>query len=205
MTKHDNEVQARLISKQDNINSIMNKVREININAINEAYDLMNPELLSRAVKLLNDADYIDFYAVDDFKNFANHVAETFSLVNKFYTAHFSMPLQYLQAHKTPKRHLAFFISPCGENRLLIDIAKILQSQVVPSILITADPNSTLSNLVNEKFVVNIDDNFEALGPLVFLTSAKYVTDTLLAVLISQSDYRGIKGREIWLKESYYY
>ena len=35
MLKHGDEVQAQIISEQDNINSIMDKVREININAIN--------------------------------------------------------------------------------------------------------------------------------------------------------------------------
>ena len=205
MLKHGDEVQAQIISEQDNINSIMDKVREININAINEAYNLLNPALLSRVVKLFNHADYIDFYAIDGFRDFANRTAESFTLVNKFYTVHSSMPLQYLQAYKTPKNHLAFFISPSGENRLLIDIAKIIKRQTIPSILITANQNSTLAGLVTEHFIVHIGDNVEELGPLVFFTSAKYVTDTLIAILIAQTDYQGAKERESWLNEKYYY
>ena len=205
MLKHGDEVQAQIISEQDNINSIMDKVREININAINEAYNLLNPALLSRVVKLLNHADYIDFYAIDDFRDFAHNTAESFTIVNKFYTVHSSMPLQYLQAYKTPKNHLAFFICPSGENRLLIDIAKIIKRQTVPSILITANQNSTLAGLVTEHFTVHIGDNVEELGPLVFFTSAKYVTDTLIAILIAQTDYQGAKERESWLNEKYYY
>lgn len=81
MLKHGDEVQAQLISEQDNINSIMDKVREININAINEAYNLLNPALLSRVVKLFNNADYIDFYAIDGFRDFANRTAESFTLI----------------------------------------------------------------------------------------------------------------------------
>ena len=203
MIKHGSEAQAQLILEQDNINSIMDKVREININAINEAYNSLNPALLSRAIKLFNDSDYIDFYAIDGYRDFANRTAESFTLVNKFYTIHSSMPLQYLQAYKTPKKHLAFFINPSGENRLLIDIAKLLKRQLVPSILITANPNSTLASLVTEYFTVHIGDNVEELGPLVFLTSAKYVADTLLSILIAQTDYQGAKEREIWLNENY--
>ena len=205
MLKHGDEVQAQIISEQDNINSIMDKVREININSINEAYNLLNPALLSRVVKLFNHADYIDFYAIDDFRDFSHSVAESFAIVNKFYTVHSSMPLQYLQAYKTPKNHLAFFMSPSGENRLLIDIAKIIKRQTVPSILITANQNSTLAALVTEHFTVHIGDNVEELGPLVFFTSAKYVTDTLIAILIAQTDYQGAKERESWLNEKYYY
>ena len=203
MIKHGSEVQAQLILEQDNINSIMDKVREININAINEAYNSLNPALLSRTVKLFNEADYIDFYTIDDWRDFANRTAESFTIVDKFYTINSSMPLQYLQAYKTPKKHLAFFINPSGENRLLIDIAKLLKRQLVPSILITANPNSTLASLVTEYFTVHIGDNVEELGPLVFLTSAKYVADTLLAILIAQTDYQGAKERDIWLNKNY--
>lgn len=58
---------------------------------------------------------------------------------------------------------------------------------------------------MTEHFTVHIGDNVEELGPLVFFTSAKYVTDTLIAILIAQTDYQGAKEREIWLNENYYY
>ena len=205
MLKHGDEVQAQIISEQDNINSIMDKVREISINAINEAYNLLNPALLSRVVKLLNHADYIDFYTIDDYRDFARNTAESFAIINKFYKVHSSMAIQYLQAYKVPKNHLAFFICPSGENRLLIDIAKIIKRQTIPSILITTNPNSTLASLVTEHLTVHIGDNVEELGPLVFFTSSKYVTDTLIAILVSQTDYQGAKERESWLNKSYYY
>ena len=128
MMQHGDEAQAQLISEQDNINALMDKVREININAINETYNLLNPALISRVLKLFENATYIDFYTVDRCRNFANELSETFALVNKYSSIHLSMPLQYLQAYKTPKNHLGFFISHSGENRMLIDAEILLMS-----------------------------------------------------------------------------
>lgn len=107
--KHGEEIQAQLISEQDNLDTIMKKVREINIDAINQSYDMLNPALLARTLKLFESATYIDFYVMDRYMNLANEVAETFVFAGKFSTIHNSMPLQYLQAYKTPKNHLGFF------------------------------------------------------------------------------------------------
>ena len=203
--QHGDEVQAQIINEQDDINLIMSKVREINVNAINEAYNMLNPAILSRAMKLLRESVYIDFYAMDGFRDSANRIANSFSLAKKYSTVHSSIPLQYLQAYKVPKNHLGFFISPSGENRFLIDIAKLLKRQSIPTILITAAPDSTLSNLVDEKFIAVIGDSVEELGPLVFFASAKFIADVLLATLITQTNYKGASEKISWLNENFYY
>lgn len=205
MLKYGNEVQPQLISEHDNIEEIMNKVREMNINAINDAYNSLNPALLARVLKLLNQSKYIDFYSVDGYRDFANRVSYSFLLAEKSCSVHTSMPVQYLQAYKTPKKHLGFFLSPSGENRFLVDIAKLLKRQSVPTILITSESNSTLANIVDEHFTVNMGENFDELGPLLFLIGAKYITDTLLVTLITQTDYHGAKNKETWLKKNFYY
>ncbi len=205
MMKHGGEVQAQIINEHDDINLIMRKVREINVNAINEAYNMLNPAVLSRTLKLLKKATYIDFYAMDGYRDFANRIADSFTLAKKYSTIHSSIPLQYLQAYKVPKNHLGFFISPMGENRFLIDIAKFLKRQDIPTVLITAAPDSTLAKIVDEKFTALIGDNVEDLGPLVFSTSAKFIADTLLASLITQTDYKGARDKESWLNKNFYY
>ena len=205
MMQHGDEVQAQIISEQDDINLIMRKVREINVNAINETYNMLNPAILSRTLKLFEKAVYIDFYAMDGFRDFANRVADSFSLAKKYSTVHSSIPLQYLQAYKVPKNHLGFFISPKGENRFLIDIAKLLKRQSIPTILITAASDSTLANLVDEKFTAAIGEGVEDLGPLVFLTGAKFIADTLLETLVMQTNYQYAMEKESWLNENFYY
>ena len=205
MLKHGDEVQPQLISEQDNINEVMNKVRAININAINDAYNSLNPALISRVLKLFNRSKYIDFYCVDGYRNFAHQIADSLTLAEKFSAVHSSVTLQYLQAYKTPKRHMGFFICPYGENRLLIDIAKLLKRQSVPTILITAENNSTLAGIVDEHFIVNIGNSFDELGSLLFFTGTKYISDTLLATLITQNNYQNAKNKELLLSKQFFY
>ena len=203
--QHGEEVQAQIINDQENIHTIMNKVRAINISAINYAYDRLNPAILARTMKLFNNADYIDFYTVDSCTDFANRVASSFYLINKYSTVHYSMPLQYLQAYKTPKNHLGFFIHPSGENRLLIDIAKLLKRQAVPTILITASPSSALAGLVNETFIATIGDDLSELGFLTFLSSAKFISDTLFAVMLTQDKYKYSLEKDVWIFKNLQY
>ncbi|MBR5913692.1 MAG: MurR/RpiR family transcriptional regulator [Selenomonadaceae bacterium] len=203
--KHGEEVQAQLISEQDNLETIMRKVREINIDAINKAYDMLNPALLARTLKLFEKATYIDFYVMDRYMNFANEIAETFVLAGKFSSIHNSMPVQYLQAYKTPKRHLGFFISPRGENRLQIDIAKLLKRQSVPTILITASEDSSLSKLVTEHFTVGVGKDIKDLGKLVFTVGVKFITDTLVAALVSRTNIENAEEKYSWLNEKFFY
>lgn len=203
--QHGDEVQAQIISEQDNIDTIIKKVREININSINEAYDMLNPALLSRVLKLFNQADYIDFYVVDRCINFAGEIAESFLFANKKSTIHTSMPLQYLQAYRTPKKHLVFFISPDGENRLQADIARLLKRQSVPTVLITSSADSTLSKIVIEHFTVPIGTDIEDLVMLVFSVATKFVTDTLVTALIYQTNYKEAAEKYSWLNKKFFY
>lgn len=203
--QHGDEVQAQIISEQDNIDTIIKKVREININSINEAYDMLNPALLSRVLKLFNQAEYIDFYVVDRCINFAGEIAESFLFANKKSTIHTSMPLQYLQAYRTPKNHLGFFISPDGENRLQADIARLLKRQSVPTVLITSSADSTLSKIVTEHFTVPIGTDIEDLGMLVFSVATKFVTDTLVTALIYQTNYKEAAEKYSWLNKKFFY
>jgi DNA-binding MurR/RpiR family transcriptional regulator len=205
MNSHNNDVHSQQISELDTLETIMKKVREINVDAVNTAYNNLNPALLARALKLVIRATYIDFYALDSFIDYANSVAEDFLFVNKRSTVAESMALQYLQAYKVAKDHLGFFIDPTGENRVLLDIANILKRQECPMILITASPKSTLAGIVNEYFTVKNGDNIEDLGISVFLSSAKYISDALFAALIAKTNYKGALEKESWIDAKFYY
>lgn len=203
MNIHGNEIQ--LILEPDSLETIMKKVRNLNIDAINVAYNNLNPELLAKVLKRVVRATYIDFYAMDIFQDLANRIAESFLYFNKHSTVSTSMALQYLQAYGVPKNHLGFFLDPIGENRMLIDIAKILKNQGCPMVLITASPKSTLASLANEYFAVQTGDTLEDLGDSVFFSSAKYIVDTLFAALITENNYKESLEKRLWIRNSFCY
>ena len=205
MMQHRTEPHDRFITDRDGINLIIEKVTSVEMNAIKETSEKISQAQFVRAVNYLRGAEHIDFYAVDNNQNIAKMASESFIVTGKYSTVHTTTKIQYMQARNTPKHHLGFIISRTGENRMLIDVAKILHEKSVPILLITSNQNSRIANLSTVSFPVASADKMEELGPRVFLTGAKYVIDVLFALLMVQVDYEEAKRKSDWLSKVFYY
>ena len=194
-----------LITDKDNVNLIIEKVTIAEINAIKETGEMINQARFVKAMNYIRGAEHIDFYSMDNNRNIAQMAAESFIVVGKYSTVHTTTKIQYMQARNAPKTHLAFIISRTGENRFLIDIAKILKEKAITILLITANPNSTIAGLSTVVFPVKSNEKMEELGPRTFLTGAKYVIDVLFALLMINVDYEEAKRKEEWLSKNFYY
>ena len=195
----------RFITNKDSIEEIVEKVAGIEINALKETHDNIKIAPFVRAANYLSQADYIDFYAMNNNLNLARMAAESFIVFGKYCSVSTSLSTQYLQAYKTPKNHIAFFISRTGENKLLIEIAKVLHEQQIPIFLVTTSAKTTLGNLSKVVFETATTDKMEELGPRVFWTGAKYVIDVLFGILIARTDYSESKRKVEWLKKYLHY
>lgn len=193
------------VTNQDSVHSILDKVTRLEIDALQETYQMLDTKEFVRAFAILQKTQHIDFYAMDNNLDIANMAASSFIMANKCSTVHTAMTMQYLQATGAPKEHVGFFISRTGENRMLIDIAHLLKLRGNPFLLITANQESTLASLADVVFPVASVKSMEELGPRVFLMGAKYVTDVLFAVLITRVDFRNAQEKEIWLSKHFHY
>ena len=193
------------VTNQDSVHSILDKVTRLEIDALQETYQMLDAKEFVRAFAILQKTQHIDFYAMDNNLDIANMAASSFIMANKCSTVHTAMTMQYLQATGAPKEHVGFFISRTGENRMLIDIAHLLKLRGNPFLLITATQESTLASLADVVFPVASVKSMEELGPRVFLMGAKYVTDVLFAVLMTRVDFRNAQEKEIWLSKHFHY
>lgn len=193
------------VTNQDSVHSILDKVTRLEIDALQETYQMLDAKEFVRAFAILQKTQHIDFYAMDNNLDIANMAASSFIMANKCSTVHTAMTMQYLQATGAPKEHVGFFISRTGENRMLIDIAHLLKLRGNPFLLITANQESTLASLADVVFPVASVKSMEELGPRVFLMGAKYVTDVLFAVLMTRVDFRNAQEKEIWLSKHFHY
>lgn len=193
------------VTNQDSVHSILDKVTRLEIDALQETYQMLDAKEFVRAFAILQKTQHIDFYAMDNNLDIANMAASSFIMANKCSTVHTAMTMQYLQATGAPKEHVGFFISRTGENRMLIDIAHLLKLRGNPFLLITANQESTLASLADVVFPVASVKSMEELGPRVFLRGAKYVTDVLFAVLMTRVDFRNAQEKEIWLSKHFHY
>ena len=190
---------------KDTVQSLLEKVTGIEIEAIRNTRSLLDPSLFVRAFSLIHKCRHVDFYAMDDNLHVANMAASSFIMANKCSTVHMAMTMQYLQATAVGKDHLAFFISRTGENRMLIDIAQLLKIRGLHSVLITGAPDSTLGGLADVVFPVSTVDTMQELGPRVFLLTAQYVINVIFAALMTRIDYGAAKEKDQWLSEHFYY
>ena len=191
----------KFITDKDSINDIVEKVAGIEISALKETREKININSFIRAANYLSQAEYIDIYAMNMNLNLAKMAAESFIVAGKYCSVPTSIAMQYLQAYKVPKNHVALFISRTGENNFLVNVAKLLNEQQVPIFLITTSAKSTLGKLSKVVFETATTDKIEELGPRVFLSGAKYVIDVLFALLMARTDYQEAKRKDEWLKD----
>lgn len=193
------------VTNQDSVHSILYKVTRLEIDALQETYQMLDAKEFVRAFAILQKTQHIDFYAMDNNLDIANMAASSFIMANKCSTVHTAMTMQYLQATGAPKEHVGFFISRTGENRMLIDIAHLLKLRGNPFLLITTNQESTLASLADVVFPVASVKSMEELGPRVFLMGAKYVMDVLFAVLMTRVDFHNAQEKELWLSQHFHY
>jgi DNA-binding MurR/RpiR family transcriptional regulator len=193
------------MTDRDSVHSILDKVTSIEIDALKDTRAMLDPSEFMRALHLLSKTEHVDFYAMDNNLDIANMAASSFIMANKCSTVHSAMTMQYLQATGAPKEHIGFFISRTGENRMLLDIARLLKLRGNPILLITASPESTLAGMADSVFRVATVKRMEELGPRVFLLGAKYVTDILFALLMTRVDYHNAQQKEEWLSKHFHY
>ena len=201
MMQRVSEPQDKFITDKDTVNKIVEKVIGIEIAALKDTHEKINKTQYLRALNYLSAAEHIDFYAMNNNLNLARMAAEDFIMANKYSSVNESTRMQYLSSYEVPKTHISFFISRTGENRILTDIAKNLKKQNATIFCITSAGKSTLANLSKVVFEVATSDKMEELGPRVFLTSAKFVIDTLFALLMAKMNYHETKYRNEWLEK----
>lgn len=185
-TSTQNGMQKNAISNRDSVMSIVNKVACIQVEAIEETKNELNPNQLMRTVQMLEQANHVDFYAMDSNLQIAKNACYCFLHAGKLATVNTAINAQYVQAMATPKDHLAIIISRTGENRKLIEIAEILKKRKVQIIVLTSVQSSTLTDLSNESFYISTEKDFAELGTLVFLTGANYIVDVLFSLLFAK-------------------
>lgn len=193
-----------LVSTHDSIHALIEKVTAIEVDTLKYTRSILNPEDFLKALPLFSKSEHIDFYAMDNNLDIARIAAAGFIMANKCSSVHSSMTMQYLQA-TGGKNHLGFFISRTGNNRMLLDIARLLKMKHTPIISITSNEHSELASLSDVTFTVATVKNMEELGPRVFLLGAKYVTDILFAMLMTRLNYNEAQQKEQWLSKNFRY
>lgn len=178
--------QKKPITNRDTVRSILDKVTGIEMSALRETRNGIEPANIMRAAHLLEHAVHIDFYAMDNNLYIADLASYMFLHAGKFSTVHHKGNVQYLQALTTTKDHVAFLISRTGKNRRLLEIARLLKKRKCKILLLTGAKDTPLGDMADEVLYAATEENLNELGSFVFLGAAKYIADLLFSVLLAR-------------------
>ncbi|MBB5335220.1 MurR/RpiR family transcriptional regulator [Pectinatus brassicae] len=180
-------ITGRPITDKNPPDSIVKKIAALEIEAIEETKNEMDTQQLIRIAEKINDAKCIDFYAFDQNYFIAQMTSYNLTQIKKTSIANLAANSQYMQALTCDKDNIAIILSRTGENKRLIDIANILKTRRITSLLLSPAKNSSLAKLTSEFLYVADTKEYLDMGLLIFNTGVRYYLDVIFAMLLSQN------------------
>lgn len=167
---------------KDNLNAIIKKIAQLQMDSVEEAVLHINEELYTKSIDLLHAANVIDVYGAEININLAYDFSYKLSRIDRKVELTSSKENQLFIAAKSNNSHCALFISYSGLSESLCVCAKVLKDNNVPIICITGSNNNPLSKLSD--IVLQIPSK-EELHSKIGTFSSKYSIMFILDVLFS--------------------
>lgn len=173
------------ISERENIVSIIQKVTDLQRQAVEETKKEISLEQMARVGRLLHGADYIDFYAYDANIHLAEYGCNQFFHAGKIANTYSKSNIQGLSTLIHAKRHIAILLSHTGENSRLKEIARLLKRSESKIIVISSGKEQTLAKYGDEYLYAAGSLSVDELWTAKFFASAKYLLDVMFVMAFS--------------------
>lgn len=181
-----------ITEKDDNL-TIVQKIASLQIEAIEESKNELDPAQLKLIIEWVEMSEQIDFYAFDDNVSIARMACCWFMYAGKAAIVDGASNTQLMRALSTPKTHLAMILSRTGENKHLIKTAQILKKRGIKTILFTPERGSTLVSLCDEFVYVANTEEFLDMGSLIFSAGVQYLLNVIFGILLSRNYTQAVK------------
>ncbi len=173
------------MTKKDNMDMIINKITEIEINIMNTTKSILNKKDMSEIVDLLKNTLYIDIIANDANSEIAKYITHHFCAVGKITNVYHSIDTQILHSSIVPSDHIVFILTKGANNSYMRDILLKLKERNIQTILITGYRKSRLSPICTYT-IHTVYEPTKQLGNFVFHVSIKYLFDLIFGLLYVQ-------------------
>ncbi len=177
-TEKNNHENIEMLGKE-NVVTMVRKITEIQKRAIAETSEALSFEKIKRVVEMIHKAETVDFYTFDTNYYFAEYGCSQFLHGRKKANAYTATNMQAINALMSDEKHFAIFISHTGENGKLVEFMKILKTKGTKTLIITANPKSTMGNLADEVLLASAPKTFQEFLFPMFFSSVKYLLDVL--------------------------
>lgn len=172
-----------LIKGSENVIHVMNKMKMLYDNVVENTLQLLSVTQLERIVSKLANFKYVDFIVYDANIAFAEYASHYFFLIGKICNIHTSIDEQILfSMNVQAEDHLVIIISRSGSSERLLKVVKELKKRKVYTILFTQSYYTLVSKYCEESIIALYNNNFDKFGDCIFYTSVKYIIDCLIGI-----------------------
>lgn len=180
-----NIIDSTTFTSQDTVKDIINKVTDISVKSIEETSLLIDETIIKKIAQKIMKADIIDIYGIGASNNIAFDAAYKFMRIGKNTCCLSLADRMRIQAINSNSKHFAVLISYSGETKEILEIAKILQRNNVPSVSITSSIKNSLMDYVDDNLFVSAKESNLRNGAIVSRTSTLYMIDLIYLTCIS--------------------
>lgn len=184
----------------ENVVTIVRKVTEIQKRAIEKTSESLSFEKLKKITKDIHNAEIVDFYAFDLNYYLTQYGCSQYFHARKKTNTYTATNMQAINALMSDEKHFAIFISHTGENGRLVEIAKILKERKTKILVITANKNSTLTEIADDYLFASAPKTFQEFLFPAFYSSVKYILDILWGIEFSMEYEKNIKLNKVYDK-----
>lgn len=171
------------LSEQENMVTLLQKVSEVQDQALEATRKALSLSQLLRIQNLLLKHPYIDFYAYDTNLHLARYASSLFFHAGKISATYSETNIQVLSTLFAQPGHLAILISHTGENTRLIELVRLLRRKKVKTIVIASGKETTLGRMADEFLYAPTAQGMDRMWTSTFFTAAKYLLDLMYAIV----------------------
>lgn len=181
------------MSEHENAVTMARKVTRIQQQAVEETKKEISYSQLVRIGRMIAEADSVDFYAYDINVSLAEYAASLFFHAGKQACVYSATNIQGLRALMPPTGHVSILISHTGENRRLMEVAKLLRNQNAKVIVIASSRIRSLTQYADEFLYAEGSEKVEEFWNAMFFASGKYLLDILYGMEFSRRYSENLK------------
>lgn len=168
-----------IINADDDLSTMVEKCCQLNTNTVLTTYQLIDLELLDRAIQLLVNAQTVYLFGVGGSDVIASDISQKFIRIGKkvIYNSDLHVQLTFLESIN--EYDVALFISYSGATSGLVDVAKAIKKRNVPIISITQITQNPISKISDVVLTVPSEEKELRMGAVSSRISSFVMTDLL--------------------------
>ena len=175
------------IEPKNSIENIIETVTKTNMNAILEVKKLNNLITFQRITEMILSAKQLDFYGCG-VSNLICHDAMIKAIRLGIPSTAYSYYTEMAMLAKTSNlNHLAMLISYTGQTKEILNLAKTLNINKIPSISITSHTDNSLIKLCSVNLFVNTYENIYRVGGMSSRIGIQHILDIIFSIYMNSN------------------